>query len=135
MTASIHETYLENQILSSAPLELIGLMLGTASRNISKGAAALQSQDAIGHALAIGKASRIICELSLALDHENGKGISQNLWRLYDYLLAIFNDNSARKDPEKLEIAANLTAFLGDTFLQACKSMQQGGIGLIDQHI
>lgn len=135
MTAAIHETYLENQVLSSSPLELVGLMLGAASRNISRGAAALQRHDAVGHAVAIGKASKIICELSLALDHEKGKGVSQNLWRLYDYLMAIFTDNCASKDMEKLQIAANLTAFLADTFLQAGRSMQRGEIGLVDQHL
>lgn len=127
MNPAVHSLYQENQILSATPLELIGLMLGKASRDITKGSEALAGEDAIGHAQAIGKASRIICELRLSLDHENGKEISRNLWRVYDYVSSVLTDPKSCKDQRKLQQAAAMTGSLAETFMQANTSLQTGG--------
>jgi len=113
MGSTVQDTYLEAEILSADPVKLVIILyraaieaVGAARRYVAGGLIRERSQK-------ISKASAIISELVLSLDHTRGGEISQSLARLYDYMRMRLNEANAQQiDPPLAEVEGLLTTLL-----------------------
>lgn len=83
------DTYLENQVMTADPMELIRMLYRAAidsAREARKHLAAGQIQE---RSKAINRAVSILGELSGSLDHTIGGDISRNLGDLYAYMIQL----------------------------------------------
>jgi flagellar protein FliS len=88
MYANANAAYLESQVFSADPVELIRMLYQSASgavadarRHLAAGAIAERSRS-------INKACGVLAELIASLDRERGGEIAQRLGQLYDYMYA-----------------------------------------------
>jgi flagellar protein FliS len=114
MATTIQDAYLAAEILSADPVKLVIILyraaieaVGAARRNLRAGLIRERSQK-------ISKASAIICELVMSLDHARGGEISRSLARLYDYMRMRLNEANAQQiDPPLAEVERLLSTLLG----------------------
>lgn len=104
-----YESYLESKVLSADPVELITIMYSAALDAVSGARVALRNGDIAQRSREITKASEILNELALALDHERGGEISKTLVELYDYMLhRLIEANTKQEEPPLVEVAGLL---------------------------
>jgi flagellar protein FliS len=80
------DAYLESQVLTADPMELVRLLYraaGDAARNASAHLAAGRIAE---RSRQITKAHAILSQLSVSLDHARGGALSRSLAELYDYM-------------------------------------------------
>jgi flagellar protein FliS len=86
MTGNANAQYLQNDILSSDPIQLVRRLYGGALKSIAEARTRLRAGDIPGRVREVTRAHAILAELAQSLDHTRGGELSQNLARLYDYL-------------------------------------------------
>jgi len=114
MWQSAHETYLESRILSADPVELIGMLYTGALEAIRDARSYLKAGDIMARARSITKASAIVIELATSLDHKRGGEISENLARLYDYILRKLTEANLQQDDELLAESLGLLTTIAE---------------------
>ncbi|NCB50671.1 MAG: flagellar export chaperone FliS [Clostridia bacterium] len=107
----LKQEYLKQSILTANPAELIVMLFDGCIKNLKLAQICLENQrDIAGAGFHLMKAQKIIMELVNCLD--TGIEVSEQLIRIYDYLLYAIREMNAKKDltlmPDVLEI---LTAF------------------------
>jgi flagellar protein FliS len=108
--------YLETQILSASPLDLVNILyehaiieVGEARQHLAKGDVAARSRSIL-------KVIAIIGELQGSLDHDAGGEIAVNLARLYQYMRERLTiANVQQSDPPLAEVSRLLES-LGDAW-------------------
>jgi flagellar secretion chaperone FliS len=107
-----YEHYLQIEILNADPVKLVSILyraaieaLGAARRHLQLGAIRERS-------LQITKASAIINELMLSLNHQQGGEISRTLGGLYAYMQSRLIEANSRQIEEPLAEVQNLLATL-----------------------
>lgn len=70
---------------------------------------------------------KIILELQLALDMDNGGEIAENLNNLYDFWILELSNANSSKEPEKLSPVIQMAEELKDTWKEAAKKSRQVG--------
>ena len=81
-----HDAYLESRVMTADPVELINLLYQACSQSVRDARAHLAGGLIAERSRAITRASAIITELTVVLDHERGGEISQRLALLYEYI-------------------------------------------------
>jgi len=114
MWQSAHETYLESRILSADPVELIGMLYTGALEAIRDARSYLKAGDIMARARSITKASAIVIELATSLDHKRGAEISENLGRLYEYILRKLSEANLQQSDELLAESLGLLTTLAE---------------------
>ncbi len=105
--------YVENEILQADPLELVKMLYRGALQAVIKARGFLRASDIPGRSRQVTKASEIINELTLSLDHERGGEIARNLVELYDYMQRLLQDANFRQvEPPLAELEALLSTLL-----------------------
>jgi flagellar protein FliS len=110
MWNSAQQAYLENRVLSAAPVELVRLLYQGALTAIADARQFLADGKIMERSPAITKASAIVIELAAALDHQRGGAISQRLAALYQYMLdRLLEANFHQSDAALAEVLALLS--------------------------
>jgi flagellar protein FliS len=76
-----------SSVLEADPYQLVSMLMDAALEKLNMANAAIQRNDKIGKAAALHRATAIIDELRISLNHEAGGEISVSLERLYDYMI------------------------------------------------
>lgn len=70
-------------------------------------------------------AEKLITELKVALDKENGGEIAENLESLYDFWISHISEANARKDKTKIEEILSMVQELVDSWRQAERNVRK----------
>ena len=110
---ALRENYLESEVLAASPVGLIRLLYRGARDAVRAGRACLHARDIAGRSRQITKASRIVAELAVSLDHAKGGEISRGLAELYDYMQRRLNDaNFQQIEAPLVEVEGLLSTML-----------------------
>jgi|SRR5580700_6189019 flagellar protein FliS len=78
--------YLESQVLTAEPMELVCLLYRAAGDAVRSAQAHLADGRIAERSRQISKAHAILAQLSVTLDHARGGALSRGLAQLYDYM-------------------------------------------------
>jgi len=110
MWQNARDAYLESQIMTAGPIDLVRLLYQGAISAVRDARRLLAAGEIAPRAAAINKACSILIELGSSLDHARGGEISQRLGGLYDYMIRRLVAANIRKDDALLaEILGLLT--------------------------
>lgn len=110
MTPSAYDRYLETEILSSDPIKLVGILYRAATESVSAARRHLRAGGIRERSRSITKASEILNQLMLSLDHTAGAELSRNLVELYAYMQTrLIDANTNQADPPLAEVERLLT--------------------------
>ena len=112
LTATAYDNYLESEILSADPVELVALLYRACLESLGAARRCLYDGDIPGRVRSITKASAILAELTCSLDRENGGEIAENLAELYDYLQRLILDANFKQLDTPLAEAEELLTTL-----------------------
>lgn len=110
--------YLENQVLSSSPTEIVQKLYQVAIDNVQAAIRALKDGEALPRARAVTKAEEAVDELLLALDHSVGAQFTRTLADLYRYILHQLVLGHARQSEQAFRDALTILESLADTWSQ-----------------
>ena len=117
--ANTANVYKNQQIMTASPEELTLMLYNGAIRFIVESMQALEQGNLEKANAANLRAQDIVREFMCTLDMEYE--ISQNYFKLYDYIEYRLIQANIKKDKSQLEEAKNLLAELRDTWMQAMK--------------
>ncbi|MCH8274076.1 MAG: flagellar export chaperone FliS [Armatimonadetes bacterium] len=103
--------YRKAAVNTASPLQLVLMLYDAALRNCETGKCAIEEGDLEKQNDHLGKAQRIISELTASLDMEQGGEIAQNLFGLYTYCL---NELSRANTEDKADSVDNCTRVLSE---------------------
>jgi flagellar protein FliS len=86
MANTIHDQYVEAEILGADPVKLVGILYRAAIESVTAARSHLQNGEIRERSRKITRASEILNQLMLSLDHSSGGDISRNLVELYAYM-------------------------------------------------
>jgi flagellar protein FliS len=110
---ALRENYLESEVLAASPVGLIRLLYRGALDAVRAARACLHARDIAGRSRQITKASRIVAELTVSLDHAKGGEISRTLAELYDYMQRRLNEaNFQQIEAPLVEVESLLSTIL-----------------------
>jgi flagellar protein FliS len=115
----LQENYLESEVLAADPVRLVQLLYRGALDAVRTARAALQRGDIAGRSREVTKASAIINELALSLDHSKTPELSRTLVELYDYMQRRLNEANFQQAEPPLEEVERLLATLADAWQSA----------------
>lgn len=97
------DQYLLQKISGSTQEQLVSMLLEGAQRFVGQAILAMERRDIPAKARAINKASAIVEELAVWLNHEAGGDLVENLTRIYDWWLNELFEGAQTNQPERLE--------------------------------
>lgn len=106
--------YLETQILSADPIELVQILYEHAILAVQEARRQLLAGDIAARSKAVSKCVAILGELEGSLDHKTGGALSQELARLYDYLQAQLTRGNFQQKDEPFGIVESLLQTLAE---------------------
>jgi flagellar protein FliS len=106
------DAYLETQVLTADPMELVRLLYRAAGDATRNARAHLTAGRITERARQISKAHGILAQLSVTLDHTRGGTLSRSLAELYDYMQRQLLDANQRQKAEPLQEVERLLATL-----------------------
>lgn len=113
MATSACEAYLESEILSADPVELVQILYRAALEAVGNARRHLRHGEIASRSRRITRASAILTELTLAVDRRSGASLSRNLIELYDYMQRrLIVANVEQSDPPLAEVAQLLATLL-----------------------
>ena len=118
MRTNGYQTYLENEVLSASPLRLVQMLYAAALDSVSSARRSVRAGDIRARSRAITKAMRIVTELSRCLNREAGGDMSQNLARVYGYVLKLLMESNARQTESPLAEAESLLSTLAEAWAE-----------------
>src|ERR1700686_4207739 len=129
MPTNRYQTYIEEEILTADPVQLIQLLYPGALDSITSARRYLKLEDIRARSRAISKAMTIVTELSLSLNHAAGGDLGKNLAGLYAHTQTLLIQANVKQSDPPLAEAERLLSTLLDGWqaclppeTQACKS-------------
>lgn len=119
--STAYDTYLESTILSADPLELVAILYHAALDRVGSAKAALREGDILRRSREITRASEVLNELALSLDHEQGGDFSRNLAELYDYMQRRLIEANCQQVIEPLDEVTSLLLTLREGW-ESCRA-------------
>ncbi len=119
MVNAYSNNYLENQINSATPEQLLIMLYDGAIRFTNQAVQAINDGNIEGRNYYINKACAIISELNATLDHDIGGKIASDLNLLYDYLLRELHKANSSNDADKLSPVLRILSDLRETWQKA----------------
>lgn len=105
MTSSVYERYLEAEVLGADPVTLVGILYRAAIESVAGARRHLLARDIQQRSRSITRASEILNQLMLSLDHSAGGELSRNLVELYAYMQTrLIDANASQTDPPLAEV-------------------------------
>jgi len=111
-----HDAYLEEQILSADPLELIRVLYQEATRAVRKARGHLAAGEIAARARTITHAYRVLSELNRSLDHQRGGDVSRRLAGMYAYMMRRLLEANSQQSDEPLAEVLGLLATLSEAW-------------------
>jgi flagellar protein FliS len=108
------QQYLQTQVRSSTPLELVVMLYDGAMRASATAAEAMARRDIPTRRTAVSRAMAIIGELQSTLDMDKGGAIAAELDRLYVWMMAQLADATVRQDAKPIQDVHKTLAILRD---------------------
>ncbi|HHX62574.1 MAG TPA: flagellar export chaperone FliS [Epulopiscium sp.] len=118
-TANAYTAYRNNAVLTSSPHELTLMLYNGAIKFCMQGKQAIEAKNIQEAHRLIMRAQDIIEELQITLDRKYP--VSEELDRIYDFILYQLREANMAKSPEHLDIAADFIREIRDTWVQATK--------------
>ena len=113
--------YQQSATQTASPAQLVLMLYDGALLRIEQAVEALEeSRDLMVAHTGIMKAQRIIDELELSLDHDQGGEIAANLAAIYVYVGELLLEGNLQKEPRMLRDAIEVLTPLRDTWERAC---------------
>ncbi|HEY1757503.1 MAG TPA: flagellar export chaperone FliS [Bryobacteraceae bacterium] len=112
--SQIYRDYIESQILSAGPIEIVHMLYRVAIDNLNLAAGCLKSGDIFGRSKAISKAQSAVHELMLALDPKVSASMTRNLAELYDYVQRRIIAAHTRRSEQALKDALKVLITLSE---------------------
>ena len=117
-------TYLETQIVSSSPEQLVPLMYQHLLSNLKRAGDQIESGDIEGKSESLQRASAIVFELMAALDMDDGGEIAMRLASLYTYFTKRIMELGRSMDVEILHELLELVGSLHESWLDAARQVE-----------
>jgi len=109
----LQDAYLESQVLTADPLELVRLLYRAAGDATRSASAHLAVGRIAERSRQISKALAILIQLSRSLDHTRGGALSRSLAELYDYMQRrLLEANQCQKAEPLVEVGGLLATLL-----------------------
>ena len=119
MRNTTYDRYLEAEILSADPVKLVQILFRAALESVAAARRYLRDGEIRQRSQHITKASEILNQLMLSLDHSLGGEISRNLVELYAYMQTrLIEANTQQTEPPLAEVE-QLLATLADAWRAA----------------
>jgi flagellar protein FliS len=115
------QAYLESKILSADGIELVQILYEAALEAVDKARRHLRQRDIAARSSEITRASAILAELALCVNHKPEPALSQNLVELYDYMQRRLTEGNLRQADAPLAEVSRLLATLLEGWL-SCHS-------------
>ncbi len=116
MAGGILGTYTNVSVGTADARTLVVQLFDGGLRFLARGRRAAAAGNQADFAYAVSRAHAIIGELSNVLDRDTGGEVTQNLHRLYDFMLHHLTEGLARKSPVHLDRVATILQPLRDAF-------------------
>jgi flagellar protein FliS len=117
-----YATYLESQILSATPLQLVLFAYEGALEAVRQARAHLAGGRIFERSRAITKVQEILAELSRSLNFEAGGDLSSRLAALYDYMQRRLIEANGKQIEAPLEEVENLLSTLSESWKELAAS-------------
>jgi flagellar protein FliS len=111
-----NEAYAESSLLSADPVALVRICYQNCAEAVREARRHLAKGEIRERSRSISRATRILVELTAALDHRRGGEIALQLARLYDYMLRRLNEANLRQADEPLGEVLVLLATLTEAW-------------------
>jgi flagellar protein FliS len=113
MANTAHEAYLETEILEADEIRLVQILYRTCLDSVRRARVHLEKGEIVARSRQITKASEILNELALSVNHETGGALSRGLVELYTYQLHLLQQaNLNQADPPLAEAERLLQTLL-----------------------
>jgi len=112
MATGAVEAYLESEVFSADPIELVQLLYRAALESVGSARRALLLGDVAARSKQISRAMAIVTELMLSVDRAAGGPLAHNLIELYDYIGRRLIVANVEQTEAPLEEVARLLATL-----------------------
>jgi flagellar protein FliS len=112
------QQYLQTQVRSSTPLELVVMLYDGALRASAIAADAMLRRDIPTRRTALSRTMAIIGELQSTLDMDKGGAIAAELDRLYSWMMSQLADATVRQDAKPIQDVHKTLAILRDGWHQ-----------------
>lgn len=116
MANHAYEAYLESKILTAGPAELVAILFDAAVEAVRQARVELREGRIRERSRAITRASAILNELALAVDHGAGGELSRNLVELYAYMQRLLLEANSRQEDAPLREAEALLGSLAEAW-------------------
>jgi flagellar secretion chaperone FliS len=116
MPSNPYAAYLEASITTAEPVELIRMLYRGALEAVRDAAASQAAGQIQERSRALSKASDILRELSLSLNHKVEPAISKNLLELYDYMQRRLMAAHLQQSDIAIEEVSRLLATMSDAW-------------------
>ena len=119
MVNAYSNNYLENQIKSASPEQLLIMFYDGAIRFVSQAIQAMEENNIEKRNYSCNKACAIISELNATLDHNIGGKIAADLNLLYDYMIRELHTANSSSNAEKAKHIEKILFDLRETWKKA----------------
>lgn len=122
-TANAYQAYQSNSALTSSPQKLTLMLYNGAIKFCMQGKEAIEEKNTQEAHRLIMRVQDIIQELQITLDHKYP--ISEELDRMYDFILYQLTEANISKSADHMDIAADFIREIRDAWVEATKPIQQ----------
>lgn len=121
-----YQSYLENEVMGADPVKLVTLLYQGAIEATVGARDSLRSGDIAGRSKMISKATLILNELALNLDHAKGGEFSRMLAELYDYMIRRLNEANFEQTEAPLKEVEGLLGTVLDAWKECSATARTG---------
>jgi len=105
--------------------DILLILLDTVSMDLKKARMGIEQENVKVKGEAISRAVAIFTELDCALDHETGRDLTENLSRLYQFMIERLTVANLKNDVNALDDTAQVLAHLHDGFRAAAGTRKE----------
>jgi len=116
------QQYVQTQVRSSTPLELVVMLYDGALRASAAACDAMERRDIPARRIALSRAMAIISELQSTLDMERGGDIADQLDRLYTWMTSQLVDATIKQSADPIKDVRRMLEILRDAWQQIAKA-------------
>jgi flagellar protein FliS len=125
-TGRAAQQYLQTQVRSRTPLELVVLLYDGAIQSVMAAAEAAIRRDIRARQDAVSRALAIVSELQSCLDMDGGGAIAVELDRLYTWMTSRLADATVRQEVEPIQEVRRVLEILRDSWQQVAAGTPAG---------
>lgn len=108
MLQNPYDSYIESQVLSASPVELVQMLYRAAIDATEAARRHLRNGDIAARTTAATRAYNLVAELTQSLDMESGGRLAESLRELYDYILRRIHEGNYQQLDAPFEEAVRL---------------------------